>query len=189
MSLVNPALYPEVISARRCAQLIADMSARLSPAMFWTKGERVYDPTIREAYNCKWVDVELTRLTRNLIARYSETEVAVERVEPMEIVCYPPGNGNERHLDGPHRSHSIVYFLNRGYGGGELIFDSGEVFRDVPVGSAVLWENGPEAWHACQPITNGFKWVIVSWVRHAHVLDVERTVHDQFRSEVVAEAT
>jgi predicted 2-oxoglutarate/Fe(II)-dependent dioxygenase YbiX len=156
--------------------------------MFWTKGERVYDPKVREAYNCKWTDVALTQLTRDLIGSYAQATIAAERVEPMEIVCYPPGNGNERHLDGPHRSHSIVYFLNRGYCGGELKFDSGEVFCDVPVGSAVLWENGPEAWHACLPITRGFKWVVVSWVRHADILDVERVVHDQFRPQAAAES-
>ncbi|WP_404536511.1 2OG-Fe(II) oxygenase [Bradyrhizobium ottawaense] len=156
--------------------------------MFWTKGERVYDPNIRDAYNCKWVDEGFAALTCELIGRYTETAIARERAEPTEIVCYPPGNGMERHLDGPHRSHSIVYFLNSGYGGGELTFDSGEVFRDMAVGSAVVWQNGPEAWHASLPITSGFKWVVVSWVRHPNTLGAERDIHAQFRPNVDAQA-
>ncbi|WFU31431.1 2OG-Fe(II) oxygenase [Bradyrhizobium brasilense] len=188
MSLSAPVLYPEVLPPQRCAQLIAEMSGRLSPAMFWTKGERVYDPKVREAFNCKWVDEDLAGLTCGLIGRHERTAIARERVEPMEIVCYPPGNGSERHLDGPHRSHSIVYFLNSGYGGGELAFDSGEVFRNLPVGSAVVWQNGPEAWHACLPITSGFKWIVVSWVRHAHALGAESEIHAQFRPKAEAES-
>lgn len=183
MSLNGPTVFPEILSPARCAQLIADMSGRLSRAMFWTKGERVFDPKVRDAYNCKWDDEEMTAVSRGLIERYSNSSIAKERVEPVEIVCYPPGNGSERHLDGPHRSHSIVYFLNAGYGGGELFFDSGERYHNLPVGSAVVWENGPESWHASLPIISGFKWVVVSWVRHAHALEAERDVHAQFRPQ------
>lgn len=186
MSCNLPILFPEVLSGSHCAQLIAEMSGRLMPAMFWTKGVRVFDRKVREAYNCKWVDEKLADVTRSLVHRYSGDSVDMVRVEPLEIVCYQPGNGNERHLDGPHRSHSVVYFLNGGYSGGELQFDSGEVFRDVPVGSAVIWENGPDAWHACLPIRSGFKWVLVNWVRHAHALSAESEIHNQFKPDAKA---
>lgn len=174
-------VIPNALDEQYCQRLITEMSQHLTPAMFWTNGVRVHDPKIRDAYNYKFQDLRLTQVTREAVSQLSNAHIEPARIEPMEIVCYPPGNGNERHLDGPHRSHSIVYFLNRGYGGGELVFDDGRVFRDMPPGTAVVWENGPEAFHACTPITRGFKWIIVSWVRWPDALQSEPEIHARIR--------
>jgi predicted 2-oxoglutarate/Fe(II)-dependent dioxygenase YbiX len=171
------------IDAAYCGHLIAEMSQHLTRAMFWTNGVRTYNPKIRDAYNYKWCDPRLSEVTASIIRQFEGATVASARIEPMEIVCYPPGNGNERHLDGPHRSHSLVYFLNRGYGGGELVFDDGHEFRDMPIGSAVAWENGPETWHAGAPITHGFKWIVVSWARRPDALETEAEVHARIKRE------
>ncbi len=185
---VNVRVVPNALDEQYCRQLIAGMSRHLTPAMFWTGGKRVHDPAIREAYNYKWTDPRLSEITRAVVSRYWGEPVVPARIEPTEIVCYPPGNGNERHLDGPHRSHSIVYFLNRGYAGGELVFDDGRRFHGLPVGSAVVWENGPDAWHACAPITRGFKWIVVSWVRRPDSLDEEWAIHSRLKAEKEAAA-
>jgi predicted 2-oxoglutarate/Fe(II)-dependent dioxygenase YbiX len=176
-------VIPNAIEEPYCRHLIAEMSQHLTRAMFWTNGVRVFDARIRDAYNYKWHDTHLSGITAGIVRQFEGSAVVPERVEPMEIVCYPPGNGNERHLDGPHRSHSLVYFLNRGYEGGELVFDDGHTFRDMPVGSAVAWENGPETWHAGAPLTRGFKWVVVSWVRRPEALETETEVHARIKRE------
>jgi predicted 2-oxoglutarate/Fe(II)-dependent dioxygenase YbiX len=177
MTTINKRTIPDVLSEDRCQRLIVENSPLLTPAMFWTNGERIYDPNIREAYNYKFRDPELAEISCSIVSRFSGHDVDIARVEHVEIACYPPGNGNERHLDGPHRSHSIVYFLNVGYSGGELVFDDGSVFRDMPVGSAVVWENGPEAFHACSPIVRGLKWILVSWIRRPEAIESELEIH------------
>jgi predicted 2-oxoglutarate/Fe(II)-dependent dioxygenase YbiX len=169
------------IDEEYCQRLIAEMSQHLTAALLWSKGKRVHDPARREAYNYKWRDSGLAEVTRTIISRFSGYEFDPVRIEPMEIVCYPPGNGFEPHFDGPHRSHSIVYFLNHGYEGGELVFDDGKIFRDMPVGSAVVWENSERALHACQPITRGFKWIIATWARHPDALGGDPFINARIR--------
>lgn len=181
-------VFEGVLSREECNRLIGEYSGRLTRAMFWTNGERVFDPNIRDAFNFKWDDPALTALSCDLATRLSDEVIAVERCEPMEIISYPPGNGSERHLDGPHRSHSIVCFLNEGYAGGELVFDDGTKFSGMPAGSAVVWENGPDAWHGCAPIVSGFKWVIVSWIRFADRIETEAEVHARIKREAEARA-
>jgi len=181
--MVKKCVIPNAINEELCGRLIAEYSQYLTPAMFWSNGKRIYDPKVREAYHYKLQDSELAEISRSIVARFSGTEIEVARVEPVEIICYPPGNGAERHLDGPHRSHSIVYFLNRGYAGGELVFDDGSVFSDMPAGSAVVWDNGPEAFHAGNPITRGLKWILVSWVRRSDAMQSETEIHARIRAE------
>jgi hypothetical protein len=181
MSTINKTVISDAIDEEHCGRLISQYSQYLTPAMFWSNGTRVHDPKIRDAFNYKFHDPGLTGITRSIVSRFSGEDVHIARVEPLEIVCYPPGNGNERHLDGPHRSHSIVFFLNRGYGGGELVFDDGSVFRDMAIGSAVVWENGPEAYHAGNPIVRGLKWIIVSWVRRPDHMDSEPEIHARLK--------
>ena len=185
---VSLRVVPNAIDEQYCRELIAGLSAHLTPAMFWTNGKRVHDPAIRDAYNYKWNDPRLSEITRTIVSDFSGETVDASRVEPTEIVCYPPGNGNERHLDGPHRSHSLVYFLNDGYAGGDLVFDDGRQFHNLPIGSAVVWENGPDAWHACAPVTRGFKWILVSWVRRPDALDEEQAIHARLEKDKKAAA-
>jgi predicted 2-oxoglutarate/Fe(II)-dependent dioxygenase YbiX len=159
-------VIPNALSKKYCDELILNSYQKLTPAMFWSKGERVYDAKVRCAYNLKIDLPDVSTLSCQLASELSDEDIDVRRAERCEIVCYPPGNGNERHVDGPLRSHSIVYFINEGYEGGELEFDSGEKFSGLESGTAVIWENTDTAFHACLPITKGFKWIIVNWIGH-----------------------
>lgn len=176
-------LYQGVLSRDHCNRLIGESSAQMTRAMFWTKGERVFDPKVRDAYNCKLNDPEIAELSRKLAQEFSGEAIIPERVEHAEIVCYPPGNGIERHLDGPHRSHSLVFFLNSGYGGGELVFDDKFSAAGAPAGSMVIWENDAESYHQSNPITAGFKWILVIWVRRADALVDEKEIHAKIKAE------
>lgn len=188
MPSIRKTVRPRALDEAFCQRLVADCSQHLTPAMFWSNGKRIRDPKIRDAYSYKWTEPRLSEITRAIVSEFSGGDVELARVEPIEIVCYPPGNGNERHLDGPHRSHSVVYFLNRGYEGGELVFDDGSVFRDMAIGSAVVWENGPDSFHAGNPVTRGLKWILVSWVRRPEAMESEAQIHARIREENEATA-
>lgn len=158
------AVIPNALTTKMCNQLVKKHTKSLTPAMFWSDGVRTLNRDVRDCFNYKFRNEILTAQTQKIISENFDLNIHSQKIEDQELVCYPPGNGSERHFDGDHRSYSIVYFLNSEYEGGELTFDTGESFHGLTLGTAVAWENSQDSFHSCQPILKGFKWIVVNWV-------------------------
>ena len=143
------------LAPEQCAALLRRAMPQLTPAKVGPANDRQYVGNARNAFNIKLERKPFSHLA--IAAANSLSGTRERQAEATEIVCYPPGGEFIRHHDGSHRSHSLIVFLNEGYSGGELTFDTVD-FAKMPTGAAIIWENTPDAWHACEPITRGLKW-------------------------------
>lgn len=115
----------------------------------------------------------LFRETNEYVQNYEGIEVdrsdtnfpLFKKVSPqiMDFLRVQKTDTNVKPLPNPHTHetpYNFVIFLNEGFEGGDLIFESGEVFKPK-VGTMILFEN--EA-HYPTPVTKGERWVIASFL-------------------------
>lgn len=110
----------------------------------------------------------------------------VENQESIHIVRYGVGGEYKDHHDFFHRghdyerhlgragqrTHTVLFYLNEGFEGGETRFSKKNVSVTAKLGKMLMWTNLKEdgepdqdSLHAGLPVKAGVKWIAIVWVR------------------------
>ncbi|HEV7768500.1 MAG TPA: 2OG-Fe(II) oxygenase [Thermoanaerobaculia bacterium] len=165
-------------------QVLAQMrSAAVAPATVYGSGATAVQPRVRSVRRVD-VAVELRdfvmqRLQQSKAAIEKHFDVTLGACEAPQFLRYESGDFFVAHQDGNtpmvlddsrHRRISVVIFLDREYGGGELTlhgpypnYDARHAIEGLP-GMLVAFRS--ETTHEVTPVTDGERWTIVSWYRH-----------------------
>lgn len=162
VDLAAPQLQPAVVIHPQTGQVLLDPVRRARTASFPFVAE---DPVIHA-------------INRRISAA---TATAYERGEPVQVLCYEPGEEYKLHSDTlpaghNQRTDTFLVWLSTEYTGGETEFPSAKFrFRGQP-GDALHFINvlpdgrpDPMAWHAGLPVTSGRKMLLSKWIRHAPI--------------------
>ncbi|WP_186456910.1 prolyl hydroxylase family protein [Sphingomonas suaedae] len=175
------ARIPGLISRDACAFVMARAMPMLQPSFVIdpANGQRVPHP-IRTSAGAAFppTDEDLVLHTVNCrAATASNTDVG--RGEPLHVLRYTPGQEYRPHLDAlpgveNQRSHTVLIYLNDGYGGGETEFPELGITVRAQAGDALVFRNTTDAGradarteHAGLPVTSGEKWLATRWIRQA----------------------
>ncbi len=119
-------------------------------------------------------DMVVTAILRRVAAL---TATPFENGEPLSLLLYAPGQQYRPHMDAisgsaNQRTHSVLIYLNHGYGGGETRFLANGLDVAGREGDAVFFRNvrddgsvDPQSQHAGLPVTSGVKWLATRWIR------------------------
>lgn len=160
------ALIKEVrnaLSPTFCQQLIGGYSGFLEPAAVGEGSRKTYKSgRVALSHEMK-PNLQISAMTKGL-ANQLDGGAKDLSVAHCDLICYGPGMRFDRHKDAAAKAYTIIYFLNEGYFGGDLRFDTGEVFSDMEVGSAVVWKNTDDSYHEVTEVTSGLRFVLAHWV-------------------------
>lgn len=147
-----------------CHEIIGLYSGLMTPAAVGEGKKKTYRSGRKAlSYEMK-SSMQLNAYTTGL-AKLCATEPLVP-MKPMhcDLICYQEGDGFVRHRDASKKLFTCIYFLNDSYEGGELCFDIGHEFKDMPAGSAVIWRNTPDSSHWVNEVTKGQRYVLAHWL-------------------------
>ena len=144
------------------------------------------DSGYRTALSC-WLETEddiILSWIRDYISY--ETKLPVENQEGIHLVKYPVGGKYDPHHDyfvpdyelhndfigkSGNRTHSFLIYLNDDFEGGETKFIKQDRIVTPETGKGLLWTNTidgevlKESEHAGLPVTEGYKYILIIWVR------------------------
>ena len=145
-----------------CRKLIEDSAQNMQPATVGEGSKKHISPG-RKAFahefeTPKWLHDRTQVLASKVVGK----SVSLTSL-PSQLVLYSRGCGFMRHRDASKKKFTAVYFLNEGFSGGILKFDSGEWF-EAKVGSAVIWENTDDSYHEVTEVIDGSRYVLTSWL-------------------------
>ena len=151
------------------------------------QGRIVYkvDKRIRQAQrvNISPILEHINRINQNNIERFVNPHFAVtiRDFEKPKLLVYGTGGHHKPHIDGEgkyvnargqevwrkslDRDLSVVYFLNDGFEGGELIFPALDFAIKPQAGSMVCFPSTHDYLHGVSPITAGQRLSLVTWMR------------------------
>lgn len=123
----------------------------------WYEGNRnmIFTETNEYVENYEGIEVDIKNKNFPLFKKVSP--------QIMEFLRIQKTNPNVNPIQKPHTHetpNNFVIFLNEGFEGGELIFESGEVFKPE-VGTMIMFEDEP---HYPMPVTKGERWVIACFL-------------------------
>lgn len=182
--------YPGFVTPAVCSHLMDRAAPKLIQAQVYDAyrgGLKVDAMRTNTGAVFSLIDTDLViQLVRARIAR--ATDVAVEALEPLEILHYAVGERYNPHVDFFHpalpnfaeqmrekgqRVKTCVIYLNDGYVGGETDFPNIGVRFRGRTGEALIFENvradgagDMNALHAGLPPTHGEKWLLSQWIRN-----------------------
>ena len=159
---MNISQFDNVLEPAFCRTLIEDSSGKMSPATVGEGSKKHVSPG-RTAYSYefetpRWLD-DRTKVLSARLASYAERLTSM----PSQIVMYSPGCKFVRHRDANKKRFTAIYFLNEGYAGGLLKFDSGLQYP-ARTGSAVIWENTEDSYHEVTEVTEGSRYILAAWL-------------------------
>lgn len=173
------------ISSKLCDDLINFYKDQLNPSEInysqnkelYSKGE--IDKQQRDASNVS-VDPNIFP-ELNKVSNYIEkiTSLPIENHEDFSLVKYEKGGQYVPHIDTPcpfsknARFWSFLIYLNDNFKGGETEFDQINHKVTPKKGSLVYWRNTDpsteealiESSHSGLPVTEGEKWILITWIR------------------------
>jgi len=165
--------YPGFLHVEFCQRLISETRPRLGQAKIGRGKARVVHPA-RVALNYKYIqEEEWCVALRNKVATLLEVDDP-DKVEPVEVVCYPKGGFYYRHNDSAvgDRPYSFMVALNEAFEGGELFFDTiGAMYTKIPTGMGLSWENTNDMTQESRPVREGEKWILCIWVNQLNSVD------------------
>lgn len=167
------------LAARECSYVIDTAAPRLTPSvvMHPATGEFMRDPvrtSLGAAFPFTAEDPVLHAINRRIAI---VTGTAYEQGEPLQVLCYEPGQEYKLHSDalpgpGNQRILTLLVYLNDDFDGGETEFPDLGIKHRGGVGDALLFASvdsasrpHPHARHAGLPITRGRKWLLSKWIR------------------------
>ncbi len=123
----------------------------------WYKSnpDLLFKETNEYVQNYEGIEVDLGDRSFPLFKKISSEVIGTIRIQKTDTSVNP--------LPNPHTHktpYSFVIFLNEEFEGGNLVFESGEVFKPK-VGTMILFENEP---HYPTPVTKGERWVIACFL-------------------------
>ncbi len=177
----RPAMYcyKNFMTAEECRYLVDLCATMLQPAtvVHPVSGALVRDP-IRTARTASFPfvreDPVLHAINRRIAAA---TATAYAQGEPLQILCYAPGEEYKMHSDTlppghNQRDDTFLVALSQDYEGGETSFPEAGIGWRGSIGDALHFrsvdETGapdPLARHCGQPVTQGVKYMLSKWIR------------------------
>lgn len=161
MSLIKQ--IDNALSPTFCEQLIGGYSGFLEPAAVGEGAKKTYKSGRVALSHEMQPNLQISAMTKGF-ANMLDNGARDLKVAHCDLICYGPGMRFDRHKDAAAKAYTIIYFLNEGFEGGDLRFDSGEVFSEMPVGSAVVWKNTDDSYHEVTEVTSGLRFVLAHWV-------------------------
>ena len=175
------ASFKQVLTTTECDYLIRLATPMLHPSMIVDPrtGAMRPDPVRKsDAAMFAWAAEDLVvHAINRRIAAVSGT--AVEAGEPLQVLCYAPGQEYRPHYDAlpsgaNQRTVTLLVFLNDAYEGGETCFPKSGIRFRGKVGDALMFRNtlpngqpDPASLHAGAPVTSGTKYIASRWI-HQH---------------------
>lgn len=168
-----------LISPLACGYVAARAAPSLQPSFVIdpVTAERVPSP-IRTSLGTNFAPIDEDLVLHMVNCRAAEASgTEVTHGEPLQILHYSPGQRYREHLDAlpgvsNQRSHSVLIYLNDGYGGGETVFPALGLRARGRQGDALVFANlgadgraDPRTEHAGAPVTAGEKWLATRWIR------------------------
>ena len=123
----------------------------------WYEGNRnrIFTETNEYVENYEGIEVDVRNEDFPLFKKISPQIMEFLRIQKTDVNVNP--------IQKPHTHetpNNFVIFLNEGFEGGELIFESGEVFKPE-VGTMIMFEREG---HYPKRVTRGERWVMVSFL-------------------------
>ena len=155
----------DVLPASFCHQLVGEYSGLLEPAAVGNGKKKTYRGGRNAMSHEMKSSMQLNAYTTGLAKAAVGGDIGFP-VRPMhcDLVMYGIGDGFSRHRDAIKKEFTCIYFLNEGYGGGDLCFDDGTVFSKMPAGSAVCWKNTEDSSHWVSEVTSGQRYILAHWL-------------------------
>lgn len=173
--------YPGFLSAAECSFLIERAAPMLQPAVVFhpQTGQQLRDP-VRTAQSAAFpfaLESPAIHAINRRIAKATGT--AYEQGEPLQVLCYDPGDEYKLHSDAlPKVAHSnqrtetFLVALNIGYHGGETAFPHLGIEWRGALGEALHFRNlekdgspSQAMFHAGRPVERGRKFLLSKWLR------------------------
>lgn len=171
--------FPALVPPQVCAFVMARAHPMLQPSFVIdpASGNRVPHP-VRTSMGAAIPPTDEDLVLHGLnccAALVSGTDVGCG--ESLHVLRYAPGQEYRPHLDalpgvGNQRSHTVLCYLNHGYGGGETDFPELGIRVRAGTGDVLVFRNttasgqaDPRTRHAGMPVTAGEKWVATRWIR------------------------
>lgn len=159
---------PQVFTADFCRDVIDFAMPHLVHAKVGPAHKRVVNKNARTAFSAI-LEESMGHMIQGQAIAAAGSLGTIHRddivVEDVEVVMYPPGGKFLIHHDGDHRSHSFLVNLNEGFSGGELVFPQRNIQITPSLGRGTVWANSVETQHRSDPVTQGCKWIAITWIR------------------------
>jgi len=175
-------IVDNVLTTEDCQKLIDDNIQSLTKAT--TLGVPIDSYRTAEG---TWIynDNDISIKIKNIV--YNEIGIPIQNYENIHIVKYEIGGEYKEHHDffppntdyyksttgnSGQRTHSILFYLNDNFTGGETNFPTKKIKVTPRTGRMLVWqnmhENGEldyESLHAGLPVESGTKYIAIVWVR------------------------
>jgi prolyl 4-hydroxylase len=174
---------PYLLSKSECSTII-ELAKKKGVSTAGTVGEEI--DGYRTADSC-WLDFDDDNIILWLQDYISKvTNLPIENQEHPHIVRYGIGGEYKEHHDwfdindevnrdqigeSGNRTHSFLVYLNDDFEGGETEFINLKQTIKPEIGKGLMWTNTKDgecledSLHAGLPVTEGFKWILIVWVR------------------------
>lgn len=176
---------PDVYRARRllspdeCAHIARSAADLLAPTTVFdpvTRARRVHPVRTSSGATIGPTrqDLVITAILKRIAVL---TRTRFEWGEPVSLLHYAPGQQYRPHVDAipgetNQRTHTVLLYLNEGYGGGGTHFEASGLTVSGKGGDAVFFANtlasglpDPATRHAGLPVGSGAKWLATRWIR------------------------
>lgn len=174
---------PYLLSKLECSNII-ELAKKKGISTAETIGEEI--DGYRTADSC-WLsgdDATILFWLQDYISK--ATNLPIENQESPHIVRYGIGGEYKEHHDwfdvndkdnkehiehSGNRTHSFLVYLNDDFKGGETEFINLKQTIKPEIGKGLMWTNIidneclEDSLHAGLPVTDGFKWILIVWVR------------------------
>ena len=123
---------------------------------FTHRNTQVIDPPISDQ----------TEQIYNMLTGFIKTINSNLQINYFQIVKWPTGESQPEHKDFDYHPYTSILYLNDNYTGGETIVDGTTI---IPEKNKLIGFEGDKMTHSVNEITEGTRYTIPCWYKHANV--------------------
>jgi len=123
---------------------------------FTHRNTQVIDPPISDQ----------TEQIYNILKEFIKTVNENYEINYFQIVKWPTGEFQDEHLDFDYHPYTSILYLNDDYTGGETVVGDTTI---LPEKNKLIGFEGDKMTHKVNKITEGTRYTIPCWYRHANV--------------------
>ena len=119
--------------------------------------------------NTHVIDPPVTHQTEqiyNMLTGFIKTINSNLQINYFQIVKWPTGESQPEHKDFDYHPYTSILYLNDNYTGGETIVDGTTI---IPEKNKLIGFEGDKMTHSVNEITEGTRYTIPCWYKHANV--------------------
>ena len=119
--------------------------------------------------NTQVIDPPVTNQTEqiyNMLTGFIKTINSNLQINYFQIVKWPTGESQPEHKDFDYHPYTSILYLNDNYTGGETIVDGTTI---IPEKNKLIGFEGDKMTHSVNEITEGTRYTIPCWYKHANV--------------------